>query len=74
MSGSGAIESSTPMSGGFRGGGGTTSIVTNRQMKDEAVDSNPFHEGEQVLAFHGVCLYDAKVSLFIILFFTKKPK
>ncbi|KAK4434417.1 protein MRG1 [Sesamum alatum] len=50
---SGDAESSKPISGG-----GTT----NTTVKDEAVDSSPFREGEHVLAFHGPCLYDAKVQ------------
>lgn len=62
MSSSGAMESYTPISGGCGDGGGTTSSVTDNPMKDEAVDSNPFQEGEHVLAYHGLCLYDAKVS------------
>ncbi|XP_047947374.1 protein MRG1-like isoform X2 [Salvia hispanica] len=62
MSSSGAIESSTPISGGCDDGGGTTSSVTDSPMRDEAVDSSPFQEGERVLAFHGPCLYDAKVQ------------
>ncbi|KAL2242091.1 UNVERIFIED_CONTAM: Protein MRG1 [Sesamum indicum] len=53
---SGDTESSKPNSGGC--GGGTT----NNPVKDEAVDASPFQEGEQVLAFHGPCLYDAKVQ------------
>ncbi|XP_011074413.1 protein MRG1-like isoform X2 [Sesamum indicum] len=53
---SGDTESSKPNSGGC--GGGTT----NNPVKDEAVDASPFQEGEQVLAFHGPCLYDAKVE------------
>lgn len=61
MSSSVAVESHTPISGGCRDGGGTTSSVADSPMKDEAVDSNPFQEGERVLAFHGACLYDAKV-------------
>lgn len=64
MSSSGAIESSTPISGGCDDGGGTTSSVTDSPMRDEAVDSSPFQEGERVLAFHGPCLYDAKVLSF----------
>ncbi|KAL0366205.1 UNVERIFIED_CONTAM: protein MRG1 [Sesamum radiatum] len=51
---SGDTESSKPISGGC--GGGTT----NNRVKDEAADASPFQEGEQVLAFHGPCLYDAK--------------
>ncbi|KAL0323052.1 UNVERIFIED_CONTAM: protein MRG1 [Sesamum angustifolium] len=53
---SGDTGSSKPISGGC--GGGTT----NSPVKDEAVDASPFQEGEQVLAFHGPCLYDAKVQ------------
>lgn len=62
MSSSGAIESYTPISGAGAGGGGATSSVTDNPMKDEAVDSSPFQEGEHVIAFHGVYLYDAKVQ------------
>ncbi|KAI3460218.1 hypothetical protein Pfo_016881 [Paulownia fortunei] len=62
MSSSGTTESSTPISGGCGGGGATTISATNKPMKDEAVDSSPFQVGEQVLAFHGPCLYDAKVQ------------
>ncbi|XP_057779562.1 protein MRG1-like [Salvia miltiorrhiza] len=63
MSNSGAIESyTTPISGGCGDGGGTTSSVTDSPIRDEAVDSSPFQEGEKVLAFHGPCLYDAKVQ------------
>lgn len=60
---SGDTESSKPNSGGC--GGGTT----NNPVKDEAIDASPFQEGEQVLAFHGPCLYDAKVSLSIVLLY-----
>ncbi|KAL0368994.1 UNVERIFIED_CONTAM: protein MRG1 [Sesamum calycinum] len=60
---SGDTGSSKPISGGC--GGGTT----NNPVKDEAVDASPFQEGEQVLAFHGPCLYDAKVSLYIVLLY-----
>ncbi|KAK6130894.1 hypothetical protein DH2020_035369 [Rehmannia glutinosa] len=53
MSSSGATESSTPFSGG---------AATDKPIKDEAIDSSSFREGEKVLAFHGPCLYDAKVQ------------
>ncbi|KAK4381391.1 protein MRG1 [Sesamum angolense] len=56
---SGDTGSSKPISGG----------TTNNPVKDEAVDASPFQEGEQVLAFHGPCLYDAKVSLSIVLLY-----
>lgn len=70
MSSSGATESSIPISDGCGVGGGTTSSAIN--TKDEDADSNPFRVGEHVLAFHGPCLYDAKVSLFEILLFSEK--
>ncbi|GFP82595.1 chromatin modification-related protein eaf3 [Phtheirospermum japonicum] len=54
-------SSITPFSG-VGNGGGTISSATNKPMKDEAVDSSPFRVGEKVLAFHGPCLYDAKVQ------------
>ncbi|KAK6115883.1 hypothetical protein DH2020_008152 [Rehmannia glutinosa] len=53
MSSSGATESSTPFSGG--------GAATDKPIKDEAIDSSSFREGEKVLAFHGPCLYDAKI-------------
>ncbi|KAL8491970.1 hypothetical protein ACS0TY_023533 [Phlomoides rotata] len=61
MGSSRATESAAPISGGG-GGGGATSTVTNNPIKDDAVDSSPFQLGELVLAFHGHCLYDAKVQ------------
>ncbi|KAL8487509.1 hypothetical protein ACS0TY_023984 [Phlomoides rotata] len=61
MGSSRATESDAPISGGG-GGGGATSTVTNNPIKDDAVDSSPFQLGELVLAFHGHCLYDAKVQ------------
>ncbi|XP_012838734.1 PREDICTED: protein MRG1-like isoform X1 [Erythranthe guttata] len=54
MSSSAATESSTPISGGCD--------AVNKSVKEEDADSTPFREGEQVLAYHGLCLYDAKVQ------------
>ncbi|KAL7085224.1 hypothetical protein ACP275_14G269000 [Erythranthe tilingii] len=54
MSSSAATESSTPLSGGCD--------AINKSVKEEDADSTPFREGEQVLAYHGLCLYDAKVQ------------
>lgn len=65
MSSSRATESDAPISGG--GGGAATSIVTNSPTKDEAVDSSPYQLGELVIAYHGPCLYDAKVCLLSVL-------
>ncbi|KAK6130869.1 hypothetical protein DH2020_035387 [Rehmannia glutinosa] len=58
MSSSGATESSTPFSGG---------AATDKPIKDEAIDSSSFREGEKVLAFHGPCLYDAKYPKFVVI-------
>ncbi|KAL0432513.1 UNVERIFIED_CONTAM: hypothetical protein Slati_2585600 [Sesamum latifolium] len=52
---SGDAESSKLISGG----------ATSNAVKDEAVDASPFQEGEQVLAFHGPCLY-AKVLAILL--------
>ncbi|XP_051150057.1 protein MRG1-like isoform X2 [Andrographis paniculata] len=51
MNSAGGTKGSTSVSAG---------ATVDKSMKEEDVDSSPFHEGEKVLGFHGPCLYDAK--------------